>query len=422
MVIVKVNDAYSREKGSDDGPPGPFRVPSYQELLHFPRISLPVIDAIVVPSNRPAEQLRFAIELATQARCQLLPLYADDFPPGLSEAIAGPEQDKVMPLALPGDLRDNGMLDLGAAVLANLVSPSALAISKKRNLALLIGRMCGWRRILFLDDDIFELSIDRLFAAARLLAKYPVVGFEVRWFPDSSVVGHSRRMLEYLQAPFVSGGCLLVDPQRFDGFFPPVYHDDWLSLIKPLRSREVAVGGMVKQIPYDPFSSSDRARHEEFGEILGSGLLWLLREHKEDRPASEIAEDGFWQQAAQPSFWAHILRQRAELLEMVAKLFQARHPHQLPPQRSLEAALQRCTELKPDEFVSVTKWLASSLAAWRKGLSALPRVDSVPEALDRLGLLGVVREYPGSTAAGRLGLALRPGEGWAVRSRTEQSA
>jgi hypothetical protein len=394
----------ARGKESDEEPTGPFQVRGYLDLLKFPVIPS-VIDAIIVPSNRPAEQLRFAVQLAAQAGCPLLALYADDFPAGLSEVVAGLERDKAIPLALPGDLWDSRLPDLGAALPPNLVSPSASAISKKRNLALLIARACRWKRVLFLDDDISGLSIDRLAAAAALLNIYPVVGFQVKWFPDTSVVGHARRMLGYLQVPFVSGGCLLVDPRRFNGFFPPIYHDDWLCLITHLRSGQVAVGGMVEQVSYDPFSSPDRAENEEFGEILGSGFLWLLHTHKGDPIASRTIDDGFWRHARQPMFWADVLRERAELLKMVAERFRERYPHNSAPQESLEAARRQCAELKPGQFVPVTSGWASNLDAWRKQLRRLPRADSVHQALVRLKLLDRVREYPGSTPAEGLGLA-----------------
>ena len=84
-----------------------------------------------------------------------------------------------------------------------------LDISRKRNLGLLIGRVCRWTCMLFLDDDISKLNVPELSAAAALLVKYPVVGLQVRKYPDASVVGHARRLTGRRQEPFVSGGSLL---------------------------------------------------------------------------------------------------------------------------------------------------------------------------------------------------------------------
>ena len=128
------------------------------------------------------------------------------------------------------------MLDLGASLPQGRVSPAALDISRKRNLGLLIGRACGWTRMLFLDDDIRKLNVPKLSSAAALLDDHPVVGFQVKKYPDTSVVGHARRLAGRRQAPFVSGGSLLVDPQLLDGYFAPVYHEDWLCVINHIRA------------------------------------------------------------------------------------------------------------------------------------------------------------------------------------------
>ena len=70
------------------------------------------------------------------------------------------------------------LLDLAADLPQSLVSSCALDISRKRNLGLLIGRACGWRRMLFLDDDIRRLNMEKLSSAADLLRKYPSLDFK----------------------------------------------------------------------------------------------------------------------------------------------------------------------------------------------------------------------------------------------------
>ena len=100
----------------------------------------------------------------------------------------------------------------------------------KRNLGLALAKMCQWTRILFLDDDI-SLSPEKVRSAARLLADYPVVGFQVKNFPVDSVMGHAKRLTGWEQDVFISGGSLLVDPQRLNGFFPSIYHADWFCVL-----------------------------------------------------------------------------------------------------------------------------------------------------------------------------------------------
>lgn len=391
----------SDEKESDGEPPkpDPFHVPSYKHLLQFPEIlpatkttpsgsrdvTVPIIDAIIVPTVRSAEQINAAVELALRARCQLVTLYTDSVPPGLAPILDRLDRGMAVPLAVPSGIRHR-LLDLAADLPQSLVSGAALDISRKRNLGLIIGRACGWTRMLFLDDDIRKLSVGKLSSAAALLDDYPVVGLQVNKYPDASVVGHARRLTGRRQEPFISGGSLLVNPRLINGFFPPTYHEDWLCIVNHLRLGEVAIGGTVGQVPYQPFTTPQRARLEEFGDILLAGLLWLVHARHGKNAADPNRE--YWHEATMPCFWREILNQRADLLDTTAGRLNRLNPHPLP---SLEAAQQRCHELAPEEFVSFTKKWLVNLAAWHYRQSFLPRADSVPQALAELGLSRLAR-------------------------------
>ena len=302
MTVALDDDSESGEADCDGELPRPFEARSYSDLLKFPQIpvsaqnspsgtrdvDVPVVDAIIVPTIRSPEQVSSAVELASRARCQLVTLYTDNFPAGLSSVLGGLKRGAAAPLALRHGLKHH-LLDLAADLPQGLVSSSALDISRKRNLGLLLGRACGWTRMLFLDDDIRRLNVAKLSSAAALLDEYPVVGLRVNKFPDASVVGHARRLTGRRQEPFISGGSLLVDPQRLNGFFPAIYHEDWLCIISHLWRAEVAVGGVVGQLPYRPFTTPERARLEEFGDILASGLLWLVQTSRRTSSAGPAA-------------------------------------------------------------------------------------------------------------------------------------
>ncbi|HEY6310365.1 MAG TPA: hypothetical protein VIY52_06095 [Streptosporangiaceae bacterium] len=411
MTATTESSVCAGEIDSDGDLPRPFEMQSYADLLRFPEIppgskdtpsgarniSVPVVDAIVVPTFRSAEQISSAVELASRARCELLPLYTDSFPPGLSSALAGLKQGQATPLALRPDLRDYRMLDLGADLPQSFASSGALDISRKRNLGLLIGRMRGWTRVLLLDDDIRRINIEKLSAAAALLDNYPVVGLQVKKFPDASVVGHARRLTGRRQEPFISGGAVLVDPQRLNGFFPAIYHEDWLCIINHLKADDVAIGGMVGQLPYKPFATPERAKNEEFGEIFASALLWLVHTRKRMKIISTNApaESGidYWNDLTSHNFWAQILEQRAALLDNIARRLKAQYPDNTPAKQALEVARRRCSELTPGEFVSVVKKWSGSLDVWRQRLSILPQVNSVEMALAELGILDIVRPF-----------------------------
>ena len=318
------------EVESGGQPPRPFHVQSYDALLQFPNIPVgaidtpsgkraitePLVDAIVVPTIRTAEHLRSAVQFAADTRCHLIVIYTDSPPAGLSDVLDALGPSHVTVLTVRSGVRDR-LLDLGASLPQNCVSPAALDISRKRNLGLLIGRVCGWTRVLFLDDDIRKLSAGKLSSAAALLDDYPVVGLQVRKYPDASVVGHARRLTGRRQEPFVSGGSLLVNPQRLNGYFAPIYHEDWLCVINHLREREVAIGGSVGQLRYLPFTTPDRAKFEEFGDILLSGLLWLVHTHTRKHVADKTRaapDTEYWEKATHPHFWKQMLEQRESLL------------------------------------------------------------------------------------------------------------
>jgi hypothetical protein len=407
---------------SDGDLPRPFQIRSHADLLQFPEIpestietpsgnrdiAEPLVDAIVVPTIRSAEHLRPAALLAASARCHLIVMYTDIPPAGLSAVLDCLEPRQVTLLTVRSGVQDR-LLDLGVSLPQGRVSPAALDISRKRNLGLLIGRVCGWTRMLFLDDDIRKLNVAKLSSAAALLDEYPVVGLHVRKFPDASVVGHARRLTGRRQEPFVSGGSLLVNPQLLEGYFAPVYHEDWLCVINHLRKDEVAIGGSVGQLPYLPFTTPERAQLEEFGDILLSGLLWLLHARKKgatDR-AHPPANAEYWREATDPRFWKRILEERATLLQDITTRLAPKDFCTTSPLPSLAAARRRLIELKPADFVLFMEEWLTSLAEWRGRLSVLSRVDlidkarAIEKALAELGVAYVVRAHELSSQRAR---------------------
>jgi hypothetical protein len=401
----------SREPESGGQFPRPFEIRSYDDLLQFPEIpestidtpsgkratTEPLVDAIVVPTIRTADHLHSAVKLAAYARCHLIAVYTDHPPTGLSAILDKFPSARVTLLTVRNGTQDR-LLDLGAWLPQSRISPAALDISRKRNLGLLIGRVCGWTRMLFLDDDIRRLNVVKLSSAAALLDDYPVVGLQVKKYPDASVVGHARRLTGRRQEPFVSGGSLLVNPQILEGYFAPVYHEDWLCVINHLRKGEVAIGGSVGQLPSLPFTTPERAQLEEFGDILLSGLLWLVHARKKDATDRALPTNTeYWREAADPRFWERILKERSELLRDITTRLAHKDFYTTSPRPSLAAARQRLIELTPAHFVSfIENWLASlgEWAGWQSALSQVDLVDkarAIEKALATLGVADAVR-------------------------------
>jgi hypothetical protein len=389
----------SRDTHSDTDLSLPFHFLSHAELLCFPPVrsdALAVdagsaIDAIVVPTIREAGRLRPAADLAAQLRCPLIAIYSQRSADELSSIQGKLGQSNVIVVGLPAhfphNLQDLLAFDTNSHPVAG--SCCALDISRKRNLGLALAQMCGWTKILFLDDDIRHLSAEKVIKAASLLPDYPVVGFQVRNYPDNSVIGHAKRLAGWGQDVFISGGSLLVDPQRLNGFFPPVYHEDWFCSLNHICAGTASVGGEVEQLPYAPFATPRRAWLEEFADILGEGLLWLIH-HKRDL---SFPQASFWAEAKDSSFWRSALQRRAMLLDEIARRLHKRQPHDSDIAAALVSVKQaqiRHSELAAEDFVSfVDQWLRD-LAGWRSRLAELPRVDSAAQALAVLGLSRVV--------------------------------
>jgi len=425
-VTVAIETGTAAGEAADEGEsPKPFELSSYSHLLHSPEV-LPAgrsakaassagnsaaVDAIIVPTVRSPDRLHSAVDLASRLRCQLVVLYTDQFPDGLSSVLAKLQPGAATVVALSSDVKDR-FLDLGPAIPQSLVSDCALDISRKRNLGLLIGRACKWTSMLFLDDDIRRINAEKLSSAAALIGRYPVVGLQVKKYPDASVVGHARRLAGHYNEPFISGGSLVVDPQRLHGFFPAVYHEDWLCLINNLRLGEVAIGGSVGQLPYRPFTTPERAKLEEFGDILASGLLWLVHATTKTSAGQPVGQDGYravaprkyWDAATKLRFWESILVQRFILLgNLIEQLKLSAHDTDASRLESVIASWERCGELSSREFVTfVDSWL-DALGAWRARLATVSPADSVDQALADLGLRHVVHpdepDHPGTWAA-----------------------
>ena len=378
----------------------PFHFLSHADLLCFPQLSgktqpsevaSSVVDAIIVPTIREAGQLRPAVDLAAQLGCPLIAIYSQRSDDELSSIKAEFKQSEVtvigLPANLPQDLQE--LLDFETNSHAEGVSFCPLDISRKRNLGLAMAQLCGWTKILFLDDDIRHITSEKVIKAARLLDECPVVGLQVRNYPDNSVVGHAKRLAGWNQDVFISGGSLLVDPQRLNGFFPPVYHEDWFCSLNHICAGTAAVGGEVEQLPYAPFATPMRAWLEEFADILSEGLLWLIH-HKMDL---SFPQASFWAEAMDSSFWHSALQRRAMLLDEIARRLHRQQPDNSEVAAALVSVKQaqtRRSELAAEDFVSfVDQWLRD-LAVWRARLAELPRVDSVAMALTALGLSRVV--------------------------------
>lgn len=358
----------------------PTHYASHADLLRRPQPGSTPLGGIVVPSIRPAEHLRFALGLAADLGVPIVVLCSGR--------------------CLPRDVVELAATTTGARCTAiDMVSPKAHAmpafateaevfaeatdgaygdLSLKRNLGLLIGRLAGWRTLLFLDDDMIDLSAAKVRRAAGSLGDFVAAGMPARDFPDNSVVCHARRRFAgAAQDVFVSGSALVVNVETADSFFPGIYNEDWLFLAPQLDRRLVTSGGPSGQKPYYPFDSPDRAMRQEFGDVLAEGLIGHLHE-------------GGLAELPTRKYWAAFLSRRAEVIAAgVAGCSRNKdNPMARDALLALEWAEKTRSGIEAGTLVDYLEAWRSDLTIWQEHIHGLTSVGSLAKALAELGLGG----------------------------------
>jgi len=306
------------------------------------------VDAIIVPTVRPSAYLAHAATLAIELECTLVTLHSGKWTCAQEAARRMPAEVSMTAIDVP----DPAGLRLMDFETTRLVAGGIFArktdTSLKRNLGLMLSHLIGWKRIVFLDDDIRVPEPADLSRAVSLLDSYNAVGLSIGGFPDNSVVCHAYREVGGKQDSFIGGGALAVETIRNRSFFPDIYNEDWFYLLDPVRGLQpLAVTGSVIQGRYDPFRNADRARLEEFGDVLAEGIFWLL-----DQGGSlDQADFGHWRE---------FLDRRRRFVQHVLDLV---HQARLEPGEqarmaaALRASLGRLARIEPD-------WCQKYLQAW----------------------------------------------------------
>jgi hypothetical protein len=343
------------------------------------------LDAIIVPAARPAKNLRTAIGLATETDARLIVLCSFRTRP-----------DEVRALLAEHKLPDAAVVEMprkssewllrdfettrwlhgeGKAVCSARNSD----LSMKRNTGLLLGRMLGWERIFFMDDDIRWISADTVLSTVSLLGAtyhgYRAAGMSLKDYPDNSVVCHARREVGEKQGVFVSGSVLAVDCREPFDFFPDLYNEDWLFFHRDAAEGRLATpGSLAEQLPYDPFADPQRAASQEFGDVIAEGLYALLH-------------SGLRAEAADEKYWGRFLKDRSRVLEVVGQRLQHVQPHRRRKiSRAIGAAQQMLWTITPEMCADYVAAWQRDLERWADVLANLGEASSIEDALRRVGL------------------------------------
>jgi len=359
----------------------PYHHGSHRALLHREpdHRGTADVDAIVVPTVNPPEVLVDAAALAAALDRPLVVLSSGRSSARAVVSALGAHAPKVLAVDVP-DLDEHPLLGFITSTINRSATRRRVDTGSKRNLGLLLARMAGWDRILFLDDDVVADHSD-VRRAAGLLDRYDSVGLAIGGFPDNSVVCHAHRIANGRQDTFVGGGALAVRASRTTSFFPEIYNEDWFYLLdffvqEGRGCRPVAVTGRAVQRPYDPFADPGRAEAEEFGDVLAEGLFWLLDQGRGLKDATE-------------PFWACFLEQRKLFIGDVARRIRRQEMDVAVRDGillSLKAAQARRQEIPVSLCTQYLSAWAVDRRRWREVLGRLPRGLRPVEAVRSLGL------------------------------------
>ncbi|GLY02588.1 MULTISPECIES: hypothetical protein [Actinoplanes] len=349
------------------------------------------VDAVIVPSVRSPLILDEAGRIAGELGCALLVLCSmGSYAARVVEHLAGRPSLRVVAVDFPPD----GVSRLPVLETSTVLGRSRLQrradTSAKRNLGLALARTAGWRNVVFLDDDIIIPDAADLERAAAMLTTHDVVGLRVGGFPDNSVVCHANRETGAEQDTFIGGGALVVPAHRTESFFPEIYNEDWFFLLGDTALRRVGQVGVAVQKPYDPFADPDRARGEEFGDVLAEGVFARL-------------DDGL-PIGADDAYWAEFLADRLHLIRTI----EARIPAPPVTERdsqmveALSAAKGRLQYIQPKDCVRYIEAWQRDRATWRSFVTRIRRIHrpdaglaNVITAIGRFGLTAVTGPPPG---------------------------
>lgn len=357
--------------------------PSHRGLISRPptaALHAEDVDAIIVPTARHAAAMRPAIMLAAKLGCTLVALcskWSDN-----AAVLAAAKERKARIIAINAHQFPPTVMPRfeTSDLLAGTMFERRTDTSAKRNLGLLLARLTGWRRVVFLDDDISIPEPIDLREAAGLTDTYAGVGLSIEGYPDNSVVCHAYRDAGGPQDMFIGGGALAIGPGSMNSFFPNIYNEDWFFLLDNDGLRPVTNVGRAVQKAYDPYARPLRARLEELGDCLAEGLFSLLDTGRSIRDA----DFGYWQ---------NFLRRRAgfitEVIDMVRVMpgDAGRRERMLA---SLKAARGRCQSISPQLCVAYVGLWRADRHRWQQHLNRLRRLDrSGGDPLAVLSALGL---------------------------------
>lgn len=275
------------------------------------------------------------------------------------------------------DLRTSANEEIAAANLGR--NPD---LSIKRNLGLALARLLGWKKLMFLDDDIHGIATGVVAKLAEALEGHSISALIPTDFPDNSVVCHANRLGgERKQDVFASASGMGVRCDREDlAFFPNIYNEDWFFFAQEASSHKIARVGESRQRTYDPYYHPIRAASEELGDLLAEGLYARL----------DIGEE-IW--TVDADYWRYFIDRRMQfhmrVLEALSRVEARNRAEAVRATESIRAAQRQLDKITPELCQTFVRLWRSDLKRWHWYLEGL-RPQGSPEAAFRYLGLNVV--------------------------------
>jgi len=226
-------------------------------------------------------------------------------------------------------------------------------------------------------------------------------------YPDNSVVCHARRTAGLPQDVFLTGAVLGVHCNNLPlSFFPDIYNEDWFFFAREAASRQLRGVGQATQLEYNPYASPDRARGEEFGDLLAEGLFALLGEVDASVRFSEklhAADEAYWSRFIEARH--NVITETMTLLRVAAER-SGEHGRISSALVSLGVAQHHLDHMiTAEDCVSFVDAWQDDLEEWQTFSSGVNNVGSTRDALDFLQLSTWTRAEFGGVTSQSGGLA-----------------
>jgi hypothetical protein len=337
-----------------------------------------LFDAILVPTHRPVNRLWSGIDLARRTHTPLIVVCSGQV--RQKEVIDLAAQANVETFALDLPPGNPLVIDFKTSM-DNEISATNLGwardLSMKRNLGLVLARLLGWTKLMFLDDDIDGVTSGDLAALAAGLESHSVSALLPVQFPDNSVACHAYRLGGGKQGVFASASGMGVRCDLDLGFFPNIYNEDWFFFADEAANHRIAKVGESHQREYDPFVDPRRAAFEEFGDLLAEGLYARLD-----------VNEKIWD--VDVNYWQDFIKMRMEfhqrVTEALGQVGACDRDKADRAGKSIRAAQDQLTMLTPQLCQKFIRLWQGDLKRWRDYLADLPRFDSIMAAFKYLDI------------------------------------